>query len=377
MRILFVSELLEEISGAGIVSRFHLELIKRIVGIDDTYVVSIRDGKEEVQGNHVCFSFPKKRKEKLKRFLQGNPLKICNRIINEILQIIKQKEIDVVFIDDSIFGRLVKRIKKEFENVVVVSFYVDVKAELYNTWLKERGLKYLPWVMVGKVGERINAKYSTANIVLNEREAALFQKHYNKQPELILPVIVKNPGRPQIKTVKEKPVILFVGAYYKPNIDGFQWMVENVLPSLNIDFELIVIGKGMEKLKQFFETKDSRIRIIGSVDDVGPYYVQADIVVAPIFEGGGMKVKTAEAFSYGKLFVGTQESLEGYEKSIPDSFWGEYIFKCKTSEDFIISLERCFEIVKDYNNYKDLIYDIYYRNYSEDVIEREIKGFLL
>jgi glycosyltransferase involved in cell wall biosynthesis len=49
------------------------------------------------------------------------------------------------------------------------------------------------------------------------------------------------------------------------------------------------------------------------VEDLADLYRRADFVVAPIFSGGGMKVKTAEALSYGKTVVGTPEALRGYE----------------------------------------------------------------
>lgn len=35
-------------------------------------------------------------------------------------------------------------------------------------------------------------------------------------------------------------------------------------------------------------------------------------MIAPLFDGGGMKSKTVEALSFGKIFVGTEESLFGF-----------------------------------------------------------------
>lgn len=43
------------------------------------------------------------------------------------------------------------------------------------------------------------------------------------------------------------------------------------------------------------------------------YIYNADFLIAPIFEGSGMKLKTAEALMYGKTVFGTTEAFEGYD----------------------------------------------------------------
>ena len=54
------------------------------------------------------------------------------------------------------------------------------------------------------------------------------------------------------------------------------------------------------------------------LDDLGEYYRNCDVVIAPIFEGSGMKTKTTEALMWGKYIIGTNESFCGF--AIDDSF---------------------------------------------------------
>lgn len=96
----------------------------------------------------------------------------------------------------------------------------------------------------------------------------------------------------------------------------------------------------MENYRAEFEKYSDKVHAIGTVDSLKEWYVDADLVVAPIFEGGGMKVKTAEALSYGKHFIGCTESLEGYWEDMPDAIRDEKVFKCDTPQEFAKAIDR-------------------------------------
>lgn len=82
-------------------------------------------------------------------------------------------------------------------------------------------------------------------------------------------------------------------------------------------------------------TSTSNIEVHGYVKDLAQFYYQADAVILPIFSGGGMKTKTAEALMYGCPIIGTKEAFEGYKLDF-----------CKiggmanTKEDMIISINK-------------------------------------
>ena len=89
---------------------------------------------------------------------------ISNKIIDEIVSYIQQEKFDVVFIEDSVFGNLVKAIKNKDMTVRVVTFYHDIKASLYPQWIK-----HTKWVnkieyTVGIRQERLNSRMSDCNV---------------------------------------------------------------------------------------------------------------------------------------------------------------------------------------------------------------------
>lgn len=115
--------------------------------------------------------------------------------------------------------------------------------------------------------------------------------YYGKRPEAIILLLAPVPAishgiMNSINAKDDKKHILFVGKKYYPNLVGFKWFVDNVLLSLTDNIQVDVVGRGLAELKQ--EYSDPRINIIGGVESLDPYYENADIVIAPLFDGGGI-----------------------------------------------------------------------------------------
>lgn len=181
-----------------------------------------------------------------------------------------------------------------------------------------------------KFWETITCKYSDKFITLNQRDSQLLKKYYNKQSTIQLPTsfvdkfnVIK--AKETILNTKEEITYLFVGVSFFPNIEGVQWLLDNVMPY--VDGVLYVIGKGMDHVQ--FNNLNERVKILGFVDDLSEYYYHAKCVVSPIFSGAGMKTKTAEALMYGKTIIGTTEAFEGYDID------NHCMFCCNTKEEFI------------------------------------------
>ena len=156
--------------------------------------------------------------------LIGNTGKINAKIIKEIIETINRQGIELLFVDDSIYGNAVKIVKKKCPHIKVAAFYHDIKRYLAIEWAKKNP-KTIPVQLSLIANERKNARYADVNIVLNEREKNLFEKYYHKAPEMTLPIILPTP---EIKKTNSfgKCKILFVGGYYYPNVNGFKWFVE-------------------------------------------------------------------------------------------------------------------------------------------------------
>jgi glycosyltransferase involved in cell wall biosynthesis len=76
------------------------------------------------------------------------------------------------------------------------------------------------------------------------------------------------------------------------------------------DARLLIVGGEADVRMKEFEGKNNVI-LTGWVQDVRPYLNEASVVVAPVFEGAGMRTKVLEAWAMQKPVVGTNLSFEG------------------------------------------------------------------
>ena len=90
-----------------------------------------------------------------------------------------------------------------------------------------------------------------------------------------------------------------------------------------------------------------------------------------LFRSAGMKVKTAEALSFGKIFVGTDESLIGYRELAGDLL-GNSIFVCNSKEEFARAINSC-----DFRNGFSLEnYEFFLKNYSVKAATHKLRTLL-
>lgn len=377
MKILYVSRRFE----SNICATIHYKAIKDIYGSDNVFTIDLRPEEKYEKERYIAYGKYKNKLDRIKRTLQLNPFFISNKIIHEACKLILKENIKIVFIDESIFGKLVKEIKVKYPDVRVVTFYHDIEHILYKQWLKEYGITFIGDYITALYNENINQKYSDCNVVLNHREVEVFKKCYHKKPDALLPMAVALPDLNKVETNEFKfdrtdrniRYLLFVGAYYFPNVKGLKWFFDNVFLRLDSNYRLVVIGRSMEKVCEQYKI-DNRVHIIGGVKYLAPFYNNADVVIAPIFEGGGMKQKTAEAFAYGKCFVGSTESLLGYEESLEIGEELPLVFRCDKVEEYL----NAFSIIERNKlyGYHEIINQFYDKKYSLQASINVMRGIL-
>ena len=373
--ILYITKLEKGNIGADM----HYKALCDIFGRENIFFINLSPTEKECRlQNYISYGKYKSVLDRVHRWMQGNMMFISNDIISEICEVINSNSIKTVFIEDSVFGNLVKKIKNRCKECKVLSFYHDVKADLYKQWMdNERTLKSKIEYTIGIRQEYVNQKYADINIVFNERDAKSYQVYYGKRPEAILPLPAPVPSishdiMNSITEKDDKKHILFVGKKYYPNLVGFKWFVDNVLPSLTANIQVDVVGRGLEELRS--EYSDPRINVIGGVESLNPYYENADIVIAPLFDGGGMKSKTVEALSFGKIFVGTEESLFGFWEEMDSDIRGKTCYQCNTQEEWIQTINNLAN--DDIHKFNEDVFELFKAKFSYDVIRDQLKAIM-
>jgi glycosyltransferase involved in cell wall biosynthesis len=117
------------------------------------------------------------------------------------------------------------------------------------------------------------------------------------------------PLPPRPRGIGEPLHVLFVGSgSYAPYERGLAWMVREVLPRVRSQIPIVFDVVGTPPAHP---VSGEGVRYRGRVPAVEPYYEAADVVVVPVFEGSGTRLKVIEAAAYGRPVVSTRLGAEG------------------------------------------------------------------
>lgn len=290
---------------------------------------------------------------------------VTNGFLNQVIHAV-EKGYDYVFVCQSTCGRVCRFIRKRFPKIKIITFFHNIERHYAEQYLKVSGIKAISYYLRAFVFEKLAVKYSDYCITLNERDSRLLMDIYGKHANAIMPTSLEDKFLNRCVNVAKNEVIidyLFVGTSFYPNVEGMQWFIDNIMPK--VPGTLTIVGKGMRK--DIFNNIDERINIYGFVEDLSDLYRRARCIVSPIFHGGGMKTKTAEALMYGKLIVATKEAFEGYviDRSC--------MLECNTIDDFIKTLTS----IKDTNKtFYSEARRVFCKHCSYDSSERIFRSFL-
>jgi len=107
--------------------------------------------------------------------------------------------------------------------------------------------------------------------------------------------------------------VLFVGNLtYAPNVEAARVLALDVLPALRAEIPgatVDLVGPCDERVADL--ATDGVVRVTDRVPDVAPHYAAADVVVVPLSEGAGTRIKVLEAFAFERAVVATPIAVHG------------------------------------------------------------------
>lgn len=247
--------------------------------------------------------------------IRGHVDGIDDASLGEILERIETERIDTVFLDGSNLGAAAAAIKATRPDVRVITFLHNVEARFFwGAFRARRSVRSLAILMANAIAERKAVRDSDVLVVLSERDSAGLRRLYGRRADAVAPMVLDDrPATSPPASATGKRYVLFVGGSFYANIAGIDWFVRTVVPRIGV--HVIVVGRGMEVLAERF-AGNGAVTLVGDVDDLAPWYAGALLVIAPIFDGSGMKTKVAEALMFGKHIVGTPEAFSGYAQDV-------------------------------------------------------------
>lgn len=166
-----------------------------------------------------------------------------------------------------------------------------------------------------------------------------------------------------------KTKLLFVGSLdWYPNVNGMKWFIENIYHELEKkqpQFELNIVGRNPSKNFEKLVEKYPKINLYKNVKSVEKFFIESDIFINPIFDGGGINIKILEALSYGIPIISSSFGLRAYIGS-------QFIPHADNTDQFMFHFEK---LKSDYYNELMISELNFYNDYQQKNL-LEIQKFL-
>jgi glycosyltransferase involved in cell wall biosynthesis len=114
--------------------------------------------------------------------------------------------------------------------------------------------------------------------------------------------------------VERSRVVGFLGSLdYRPNQEAALWIAEELRPRLSVDMAEIHVGGSNAPAWLQARLRSANVTFVGEVADSAAFIRSMRVMIAPLFAGGGMRIKILEAMAHGKAVVATTVGAAGID----------------------------------------------------------------
>jgi glycosyltransferase involved in cell wall biosynthesis len=149
-------------------------------------------------------------------------------------------------------------------------------------------------------------------LAITDKDMVFFNKNYDTEKLMNLPFTV-DTSLYNYKNQYNQKSIFFIGAMdWYPNFEGVKWFIDKVWPMVVKEHptaNFYIAGKAMPDELKTLESRN--IFNMGEVADAKKFMDMYPIMVAPIFSGGGLKIKIVEAMAMGKVVICNRNAVTG------------------------------------------------------------------
>ena len=222
--------------------------------------------------------------------------------------------------------------------------------------IKEKTLNFLDEVYIKKL-KRHYLPHNPVLLAIAEEDARYISKTLKNKKIHVIP---NGTNLPQLKLddafyrkKHQSSNIVFLGNLnYEPNIRSLIYSLDLLWPSIyrmNPIMRFRIVGRYATPELRNKATTVPGVEMIGEVENIYPYLIDAKAFLAPMLSGSGMKNKFLEALSVGTPIITNREGAEGI-----DLISGKQGSISETPEGMIQALEDILNApIERYSHYID------------------------
>lgn len=180
-----------------------------------------------------------------------------------------------------------------------------------GNWIVQLRRK-LSWFKLEKYYSRL-LDFFAACTVVSDREQHILTEHFPRHANKIevLPNCIEADNYQSLHVEIRPHTIIFSGSFnYRPNYHAMQWFTREVFPLILEqipDAHLVITGDHANL--PLPQTKN--VTLTGYVNDVKSLMASCSVSLAPLWTGGGTRLKILEAMAVGIPVVATSKGAEG------------------------------------------------------------------
>lgn len=150
--------------------------------------------------------------------------------------------------------------------------------------------------------------------VLTQRDANSIQA---LAPEIsrrtrVNPFGIELPAAVDVEHEKRGQIVFVGGFTHAPNVDAAHWLAREIFPRIQAccaNAELVLVGSYPPESVRALAMEN--VTVAANVAAVEPFLQEASVVVAPLRQGGGQRMKVLQGMAHGKAVVATPLAAEG------------------------------------------------------------------
>jgi glycosyltransferase involved in cell wall biosynthesis len=213
------------------------------------------------------------------------------------------------------------------------------------------------------------------HLAVSDREKRMVEALTSRAPVHVIPngINCSEYERPsdEAEGMSGRRKLVFVGTMdYQANIEGVLWLAKSVMPALVSKYpnlQLVIVGRN--PAPEILRLNSGSIQVVGTVEDVRPYYQGALASVVPLHVGSGTRIKILEAMAAFTPVVSTKLGAEGLSV-IP----GEHYLAAESVEQWVSSITDLIENPRLWRRLRGQARSVVERTYDWNVIGHNLRN---
>ena len=246
---------------------------------------------------------------------------IVNRFNNDqfrelVKTTLEQNDFDLIVFEGTFTAPYID-LARDKSNAIMVMRSHNVEFQLWEDRIQneENSLKRFllrPQVNQLKDFELTEIKKFDVVATISMSDKAYFNSYVGLSKTAYIPFGISLPNQDYVEEQVDNNIVFLGALDWSPNIHGLTWFLEEVWPLILARNNKLTFTIGGRNAPEDFGKKlPENVRFVGAVNDAHSFILSGRIMVVPLFEASGIRIKIIEGLALGQIICTTTKGAQG------------------------------------------------------------------